>query len=75
MYSDDSLQVNIDNKTIIESNNELSVNVYSLVDNDKIVYEDNEIRINLSNFDKANNGIRDLFKIDGRRIKEDGNYL
>jgi len=72
IYNDDSLGINIDNNTIIENdNNELSANIYSIIDNDTIKYDDSYIYIDTDNLDKISTSKRGLFKIDERTIKSD----
>lgn len=70
IYQDDSLQVNIDNNTIIEKDNKLSANIAALIDNDTLKYtEDGELYISYDNLNKASENEPGLFKIDENTVK------
>ena len=71
----DSLKLNIDNDTIIESNNKLSVNIKNIIDNNTIQYTNNKINVNIDNLNKLTDNQRGLFKIDEKTIKSDEGKL
>ena len=74
-YSDDSLKVKIDNKTVVENNHELTTDIYKLIDNDTIIYEKDELRVNSENLRGVSIEKPGLFKIDGKTIKSSDNKL
>ena len=77
VYSDDSLKIKIDNKTIIENDNkELSINISYIIDNDTIKYdsENDNLYISYDNFNRVSSGIG-LFKVDENTIKVSDDYI
>lgn len=74
-YSDDSLKVKIDNKTIVENNHELTADIYKLIDNDTIIYEKDELKVNPDKLRSVSSGKPGLFKIDGKTIKSADNKI
>lgn len=69
IYSDDSLKVQLDNKTIIERNKEITANVSELIDNDKIIYNNDKVYLNIDNFERATVRSKGVYTIDENTIK------
>lgn len=74
-YSDDAIRVNIDNYTIIDSNNRLSADLSKLVDNKTVIYKDDMIFIDKSQLDIVSPSSVGLFMINETNIKSENNKL
>lgn len=72
-YINDNLEISIDGNTIIENNDELSVNLKSLIDNKTIKYKNSLLTVDYNNLTKLSNISKGLFKIDDKTVKSDGN--
>ena len=70
VYSDDSLKVQIDNKTIVENDGKLSININNIVDNNTLYYdeESGQIKISYDNIPTTSTEQFGLYKIDGNTI-------
>ena len=75
IYNNDSIELVIDNDTIVENNNQLSAYLFSLVDNDTIIVNEDKLDINLDNLNKISEDNRGLFKIDEKTIKSNEGEL
>lgn len=74
-YSDDTMRVNIDNYTIIDSNHRLTADLSKLVDNKTVIYADDMISIDRSQLDIVSPSSVGLFMINGTTVKSANNVL
>lgn len=74
-YFDDAIRVNIDNITIVDINNRLSVDLSKIVDNKTVVYKDDVLSIDKSQLDVVSSSSVGLFMINDTTIKSANNTL
>ena len=79
LYADaenpNSIYLHIDNETLVENNNGLSINVENLVDGNTLKVSNKEININVNNLNKSSKNSFGVVKVDDSTIKSDNGII
>ena len=75
IYTDDYIKLNIDENTIIEKNNNISVDLNSIIDNKTIKSNESSLYIDYNELTKLDTDKKGLFTIDNKTIKSDDGKL